>query len=88
MANASVFDKLAERIAAALPADASLLKEDFNRTVRLALSNALARMDLVTREELDIQNELLARTRARLEALEARVQALEEAAGKRGDEGG
>ncbi|MDZ7750482.1 MAG: accessory factor UbiK family protein [Gammaproteobacteria bacterium] len=77
MVNPSVFDKLADRIAAAIPDDAKMLREDLNRTVRLAVSNGLSRLELVTREEFDVQTELLERTRARLEALEARVQALE-----------
>lgn len=83
MVNPSVFDKLVDRIAAAMPDDAKMLREDLNRTVRLAVSNGLSRLELVTREEFDVQTELLERTRARLDALEARVQALEEATEKR-----
>lgn len=86
MVNPSVFDKLADRIAAAMPDDAKMLREDLNRTVRLAVSNGLSRLELVTREEFDVQTELLERTRARLDALEARVQALEEVAERPGDE--
>ncbi len=40
-------------------------------------SAMFSRLDLVTREEFDVQKELLARTRAKLEALEARVAELE-----------
>ena len=77
--NPNPFDKLADRISAALPQDANLLREDLNRAVRLAVSSGLSRLDLVTREEFDVQAELLAETRARVELLEQRVRALEEA---------
>jgi BMFP domain-containing protein YqiC len=50
---------------------------DLERNLRGALSQGFARLDLVTREDFEVQVELLARTRARLEALEARVAELE-----------
>ena len=57
---------------------------DIEKNAKAMLSGMLARLDLVTREEFEIQTELLARTRQRLEALEARVAALEVAGGKVG----
>lgn len=50
---------------------------DFERNVRTLLTGALSRLDLVTREEYDIQREVLLRTREKLESLEARVAELE-----------
>jgi BMFP domain-containing protein YqiC len=47
------------------------------RNVRAVVGSALQRMDLVTREEFDVQAAVLARTREKLEALEARVAGLE-----------
>jgi hypothetical protein len=47
------------------------------KNLRAALTAALARLNLVTREELDVQTEVLARTRARLETLEQQVAELE-----------
>ncbi len=52
------------------------------RELHLALQSALAKLDLVTREEFAAQTEVLARTRARLEALEISLAELEQAAGK------
>ena len=52
-------------------------REDLERNIRAALNGALARMNLVTREEFDIQSELLSRTRAVVEELEIKVQDLE-----------
>ena len=52
--------------------------EDMERNFKSLLQSTLARMDLVTREEFDVQLAVLARTREKLEALEARLAALEE----------
>lgn len=51
--------------------------KDIEKNVKAMLSQGFARLDLVTREEFDIQTNVLARTRAKLEALEARVAELE-----------
>ncbi|GAA5232834.1 accessory factor UbiK family protein [Verticiella sediminum] len=50
---------------------------DVQRNVKAMMTDAFGRLDLVTREEFDVQAELLARTRARVEALETRLQRLE-----------
>jgi BMFP domain-containing protein YqiC len=52
---------------------------DLERNLRAMLGSAFARLDLVSREEFDIQREVLARTRARLTELEKQVAALESA---------
>jgi len=51
--------------------------KDIERNVRAMLTSMFARLDLVTREEFDVQAELLARTREKLAELESRVAALE-----------
>lgn len=53
---------------------------DIERNSKAMLAHALARMDLVTREEFDAQAAVLARTRETLAALEKRIAALEAAA--------
>lgn len=50
---------------------------DIEKNAKAMLGGLLGKLDLVTREEFDIQAQLLARTRERLQALEARVEALE-----------
>ena len=50
---------------------------DLEKNVRALLSSFLARLDLVTREEFDIQRQVLLRTREKLAQLEAHVSALE-----------
>jgi hypothetical protein len=51
--------------------------KDIEKNVKAMMSQGFAKLDLVTREEFDIQAQVLAHTRARLEALEAQVAALE-----------
>jgi ubiquinone biosynthesis accessory factor UbiK len=62
--------KLAEAVATS-PA------RDFEKNARAMLSAGFAKLDLVTREEFDVQAKVLARTRERLAELEIRVKALE-----------
>jgi len=50
---------------------------DLERNVRALLASFFSRLDLVSREEFDVQSEVLARTRAKLQEMEARVTELE-----------
>lgn len=51
--------------------------KDIEKNMKAMMSQGFSRLDLVTREEFDIQTQVLAKTRAKLEALEARVAELE-----------
>jgi len=51
--------------------------KDIEKNLRALLSSAFARLDLVTREEFDVQQEVLLRTREKLQQLEAKVAELE-----------
>ena len=86
------FDDLARRIQASLPPGLAGVREDVTRNIRAIIAAGIARMDLVEREEFDVQSAVLARTREKLEALEARVRRLEgeprEPDGDPGPEGG
>lgn len=79
MLEAPSLDALAQRLAALLPADLAQARSDFTANARELLQAALARLDLVTREEFDAQRAVLQRTRALVEQLEARVVELEAA---------
>ena len=50
---------------------------DLEKNLKALMSQGFAKLDLLTREEFDVQTEVLARTRAKLELLEARVAELE-----------
>ena len=51
--------------------------KDIEKNLRALLSSAFSRLDLVTREEFDVQQEVLGRTREKLQQMEAKVAALE-----------
>lgn len=70
-------DSLASRLAAAVPQGLRSVQGDLEENFRAMLRTALARMDLVTREEFEVQAAVLARSRALLEELETRVAELE-----------
>lgn len=68
-----------DRIASLLPAAGGNLGADVRKNLRAVLTSTLARMDLVTREEFDVQTAVLTRTRERLEDLERQIAPLEQA---------
>ena len=51
--------------------------KDIEKSVKSMMTQGFSKLDLVTREEFDIQTQVLAKTRAKLEALETRLAALE-----------
>ncbi len=71
-------DDLAGRLAEAVPQNLKAIGEDLERNVKSLLQTGLAKMDLVTRDEFDVQVAVLARTREKLEALEARLAKLQD----------
>lgn len=70
-------EDLAERLAAILPPGLRGLRAELEDNFRAVLRANAEKFDLVSRERFDVQAELLARTQARLKALEARLAALE-----------
>lgn len=77
-----MFDKsplgdLAKRLADAVPAELQMLRGDMEKTFLATLQASFAKMNLVSREEFEVQRAVLARTREQLEGLEARVAELE-----------
>lgn len=71
-------DDLARRLAEAMPEGIRTLQADVEENFRAVLRAGLSRLDLVTREEFDVQSAVLRRTRDKLENLEARLAELEE----------
>ena len=64
---------LAKKLADAVPEGLRSMREDVEQNFRSVLRGGLAKLDLVTREEFEVQEAVLARTREKLEALEQRV---------------
>jgi BMFP domain-containing protein YqiC len=72
-----LLDDLARRLASAVPENVAGLQRDLAQNFKGVLQSQLARLDLVTREEFDVQSAVLRRTREKLAALEQRLAALE-----------
>ncbi|HEU5468758.1 MAG TPA: accessory factor UbiK family protein [Steroidobacteraceae bacterium] len=72
-------DELARKLAEAVPPGLAALGSDLERNFKAVLQSGLAKLDLVTRQEFDIQAAVLRRSRERLEELEKRIAALEKA---------
>ena len=75
MINNKLFDEMSSRLSQ-LAASGPLA--DLDKNMRAMLSSLAGRLDLVTREEFDVQREVLARTREKATALEARISELEQ----------
>ncbi len=77
MLDPKLFDDLSRRASEGMPRGFQSLQDDFERNLRAALEAALRKMNLVSRDEFEIQQAVLQRTRGKLEALEKRVSELE-----------
>lgn len=73
MVDLQQFDDLAKKLFAALPVSLQDLEKDIQQTFKEILNTTFTRMNLVTREEFDIQTKVLARTREKLDTLQSQV---------------
>ena len=73
------FEDFVQQFLRLLPADLSRSRADFEKVVRASLNATFSRMNLVTREEFDVQAQLLGNTRAALDELETKITELEKA---------
>ncbi len=76
MLDPKVFEDISAKMSALL---ANSPAKDIEKNAKAMMSGLLGKLDLVTREEFDVQAQVLARTREKLKELEARVEALEKA---------
>ena len=72
------FDELVQKLADSVPGGLASMREELEENFHAVLKGGLSRLDLVTREEFEVQEAVLARTREKLEALEARLEAMED----------
>lgn len=70
-------DELAKKLADSVPEGLRAMREDLESNFRSVLAAGLGKLDLVTREEFEVQRAVLQRTREKLEAMEARLAELE-----------
>ena len=76
--NGQSLDELARKLADALPEGLRSMQADLEENFRSVLRAGLGKLDLVTREEFEVQEAVLARTREKLEALEKRLEKYEQ----------
>ncbi len=77
MIDPKIIDDLTRRLAGLVPEGARTLQQDLEKNFRASLNSTFSRLDLVTREELEVQQAVLAKTREKIERLEARIRELE-----------
>lgn len=77
MPDLRALDELVQRLSAAIPVDLGAARADLAQNFKALLQSGLRKLDLVTREEFDVQRAVLKRTREKLEALEQRLAALD-----------
>ncbi len=85
MINPKKLEEIAKQISSALPPGLKSFAEEFEAKTKQILQAQLLKLDLVTREEFDVQTQVLMRTREKLEAMESRIAALETDSGERAD---
>ncbi|MDJ0926088.1 MAG: accessory factor UbiK family protein [Gammaproteobacteria bacterium] len=73
----NLINDLAQKLAASVPAGVAATQADLEQNFSALLQSGLDRLDLVTREEFDVQRKVLARTREKLAALEEQLASLE-----------
>lgn len=77
MFNSEFFDDVARKLSSTLPSAMSGLRSDVEKTFKNVLQQTFNKLDLVTREEFDVQAEVLAQTRMKLEKLLQQVENIE-----------
>ena len=70
------FEETAKKLYSALPASLQNFENEIQQKFKEILHSAFNRMDLVTREEFDVQIKVLARTREKVDTLETQIQNL------------
>lgn len=71
--NTQFFDDLANKISKTLPPVPSGMKNELEQSIRSILHNAFDKLDLVTREDFEVQSAVLQKTRIKLELLEKKL---------------
>ena len=70
---------MAQKLGAALPEGLQAVQRDVEKNFKTILQNSFAKMDLVTRDEFDVQMEVLKRSREKLDKMQEKIEQLEAA---------
>ena len=77
MIDLAAIDDLARRLSSLVPPGMQQAREDLEQNIKATLQMSLSKLDLVTREEFDVQRAVLLRTREKMDALERTIEQLE-----------
>jgi len=77
-----LLDEFSRRLTSALPSGITAIQTDLEKNIRAALDGVMTKMNLVSRQEFEIQEKVLQRTREKLETLEKMVAELEKKIGE------
>lgn len=83
MFDTKFIDDTVKRLSESLPPGLNKFKKDLEKNFRAILQSMLAKLDLVTREEFDVQKKVLTKTRSKLTTLEKQIVYLENHLGKK-----
>ncbi len=76
MIKAEVVEDIVNKVEQFIPEDLKTIRQDLSKNIKSILTASLQKADLVTREEFEVQKAVLAKTRAKLEALEKQLNQL------------
>ena len=68
-------DEITKKVLEILPVNIQSIEEEIRQKIKLILQATLSKLDVVSREEFDVQMQVLTKTRAKVETLEKKVQA-------------
>ena len=77
MINAKKIEEIAKQVTDAIPPSVKNMASDFEEKAKSVLQNKLSQLDVVSREEFDVQTQVLIKTRAKLTELETKLTELE-----------
>lgn len=77
MINAKKIEEIAQQVSDAIPSGLKNVVSDIEEKTKVVLQRKLSQLDVVTREEFDVQTQVLIKTRAKLTALEAKLAEIE-----------
>lgn len=77
MFDPKMLDEVAQKLSSVLPSSLKSVQEDVEQNFKTVLQNVFSKMDLVSREEFDVQTSVLTRTRAKVDVMEKQLVELE-----------
>ncbi|MDQ7049975.1 MAG: accessory factor UbiK family protein [Enterobacterales bacterium] len=78
MLDSSKIEELADKFSQSIPAGAKNFQQDIEKNFKQVLQSLVTKMDLVTREEFDVQTKVLQRTREKIDQLEKQMAQMEQ----------